>query len=49
MWPLLKRDGQGLNYFVLTLFWNYVIGYDPLALPMSLVKLVSLVRRAVCF
>ncbi|CCO30756.1 alpha-1,3-glucosyltransferase [Rhizoctonia solani AG-1 IB] len=42
MWPLLKRDGQGLNYVVLTLLWNYVIGYDPLALSSSLVKIISL-------
>lgn len=46
MWPLLKRDGQGLNYVVLTLFWNYVIGYDPLSLPASLVKLLSLAAYA---
>ncbi|CAE6449852.1 unnamed protein product [Rhizoctonia solani] len=43
MWPLLKRDGQGLNYAVLTLLWNYVIGYDPFALPPTLVKILSLV------
>ncbi|CAE6390816.1 unnamed protein product [Rhizoctonia solani] len=43
MWPLLKRDGQGLNYVVLTLLWNYVIGYDPLALSSSLVKFLSVV------
>jgi hypothetical protein len=43
MWPLLKRDGQGLNYAVLTLLWNYAIGYDPSALPNSLVKILSLV------
>ncbi|KAJ1303281.1 hypothetical protein OPQ81_011478 [Rhizoctonia solani] len=42
MWPLLKRDGQGLNYAVLTLLWNYVIGYDPLALSPTLVKIISL-------
>ncbi|KAH7337033.1 ALG6, ALG8 glycosyltransferase family-domain-containing protein [Rhizoctonia solani] len=42
MWPLLKRDGQGLNYAVLTLLWNYMIGYDPLTLSPSLVKLLSL-------
>ncbi|KAG8742497.1 Glucosyltransferase-like protein [Ceratobasidium sp. 414] len=42
MWPLLKRDGQGLNYVVLTLLWNYMIGYDPSELPNSLVKILSL-------
>jgi alpha-1,3-glucosyltransferase len=46
MWPLLKRDGQGLNYVVLTLLWNYVIGYDPLTLSSSLVKIISLVSLA---
>ncbi|CAE6445127.1 unnamed protein product [Rhizoctonia solani] len=46
MWPLLKRDGQGLNYAVLTLLWNYVIGYDPLALSPSLVKILSLAAYA---
>ncbi|EJU03327.1 ALG6 ALG8 glycosyltransferase [Dacryopinax primogenitus] len=30
MWPLLSRDGQGMNYFLLLLLWNYVIGYNPL-------------------
>ncbi|KZO92679.1 glycosyltransferase family 57 protein [Calocera viscosa TUFC12733] len=30
MWPLLSKDGQALNYVVLPLFWNYLIGYNPL-------------------
>ncbi|CAE6513982.1 unnamed protein product [Rhizoctonia solani] len=46
MWPLLKRDGQGLNYAVLTLLWNYAIGYDPLAFSPSLVKILSLAAYA---
>ncbi|ORX35940.1 glucosyltransferase [Kockovaella imperatae] len=29
MWPLLKRDGQALQYVFVTLLWNYVIGYSP--------------------
>ncbi|KAF8746647.1 ALG6 ALG8 glucosyltransferase family, partial [Rhizoctonia solani] len=49
MWPLLKRDGQGLNYVVLTLLWNYLIGYDPLALSSSLVKFVSLAYITIAF
>ena len=44
MWPLLKRDGLGLQYIVLTLFWNYAIGYNPLSLRPSFVKFLSLVR-----
>ena len=43
MWPLLKKDGLGLQYLVLTLFWNYAIGYNPLTLPRSFVKFASLV------
>ena len=31
MWPLLVRDGQALQYVVVTLLWNYVIGYSPVA------------------
>ena len=30
MWPLLKRDGLGVQYLALTLLWNYVIGHNPL-------------------
>lgn len=43
MWPLLKRDGLALQYFALTLFWNYSIGYNPLLLSRSFVKYFSLV------
>ena len=45
MWPLLKRDGLGLQYAVVTLFYNRLIGYDVFALPTSFVKVFSLVRR----
>ena len=44
MWPMLKRDGQGLQYVTLTLLWNYLIGYNPLALQASFVQLLSLVH-----
>lgn len=44
MWPLLSRDGQTLQYAVLTLVWNYLVGYNPFEIPPSMVKLVSLVR-----
>lgn len=43
MWPLLKRDGLALQYFALTLFYNYAIGYNPLALTRSFVKYLSIV------
>ncbi|KDE08548.1 hypothetical protein MVLG_01325 [Microbotryum lychnidis-dioicae p1A1 Lamole] len=46
MWPLLKRDGVGLAYLVLTFGWNYVIGYNPLALRRSFVKYLSLASYA---
>ncbi|GAA6026409.1 hypothetical protein JCM8202_005056 [Rhodotorula sphaerocarpa] len=29
MWPLLRRDGLALQYFVLLAAWNLVIGHDP--------------------
>lgn len=43
MWPLLKRDGLGLQYLALTLGWNYLIGYSPFHLRHSFVKYLSLV------
>jgi len=41
MWPLLRRDGQILQYVAVTLFWNYVIGYNPWTMPVSPLKLFS--------
>lgn len=29
MWPLLRRDGQAIQYIALLLLWNYLIGYNP--------------------
>lgn len=46
MWPLLKRDGLGLQYLTLTLGWNYLIGYNPFHLRHSFVKYLSLVSPA---
>ncbi|SCV68168.1 BQ2448_289 [Microbotryum intermedium] len=46
MWPLLKRDGVGLAYLVLTFGWNYLIGYNPWTLRRSFVKYLSLVSYA---
>ncbi|KAG8897754.1 Glucosyltransferase-like protein [Tulasnella sp. 403] len=42
MWPLLKKDGLGLQYGALTLLWNYVIGYNPLTLSRSFIKTISI-------
>ncbi|GAA5986966.1 hypothetical protein JCM5350_000925 [Sporobolomyces pararoseus] len=43
MYPLLKKDGLTTQYIVLTLFWNYLIGYNPFNLRAgSFVKLLSL-------
>ncbi|TDL22242.1 hypothetical protein BD410DRAFT_272741 [Rickenella mellea] len=30
MWPLLKKDGLGLQYVALTVLWNWIIGANPL-------------------
>lgn len=44
MWPLLKRDGLGLQYIATLLLWNRVIGYNPLKSPVrSFVQLFSMV------
>jgi len=40
--PLLQKDGQTMQYLVLTLFWNYLVGYNPVKMPNSIVKVVSL-------
>ncbi|KJA21176.1 glycosyltransferase family 57 protein [Hypholoma sublateritium FD-334 SS-4] len=43
MWPLLKRDGLGLQYIATLLLWNRVIGYSPFKLPVkSFVQLLSM-------
>ncbi|PKI83907.1 dolichyl-P-Glc:Man9GlcNAc2-PP-dolichol alpha-1,3-glucosyltransferase [Malassezia vespertilionis] len=31
MWPLLLRDGQGMQALVLTIAWNAMVGYSPFA------------------
>lgn len=43
MWPLLKRDGLGLEYCASAVGWNVLIGYNPLHLDSSFVKYLSLV------
>ncbi|KAJ8503329.1 hypothetical protein ONZ45_g10961 [Pleurotus djamor] len=43
MWPLLKRDGLGLQYLTVMILWNRLIGYDPRRLPAgALIKFLSL-------
>ncbi|KXN88065.1 putative dolichyl pyrophosphate Man9GlcNAc2 alpha-1,3-glucosyltransferase [Leucoagaricus sp. SymC.cos] len=43
MWPLLKKDGLGLQYFALLLLWNRMVGYNPLRLPSgTFVQFLSL-------
>ncbi len=44
MWPLLKRDGLGLQYIATLLLWNRAIGYNPFKFPVkSFVQLLSTV------
>ena len=43
MWPLLKKDELGLQYTLVTFFWNYMIGYNPFQRPTSFVQFLSLV------
>ncbi|KAF8505356.1 glucosyltransferase [Hysterangium stoloniferum] len=43
MWPLLKKDGQAIQYVALTVLWNRAIGYNPFALKSGLIiKALSL-------
>ncbi|KAG2069054.1 hypothetical protein BDR04DRAFT_1078626 [Suillus decipiens] len=32
MWPLLKKDGLGLQYLAMLIFWNRLIGHNPFKL-----------------
>ncbi|KZT09122.1 glycosyltransferase family 57 protein [Laetiporus sulphureus 93-53] len=49
MWPLLKKDGLGVPYVALTLFWNRLMGYNPFRTrPESLLQYVSLVAHTAC-
>ena len=43
MWPLLKRDGLGIQYVALTALWNTALGYAPFKRPKTFIQLVSLV------
>jgi hypothetical protein len=44
MWPLLKRDGLGIQYIATLLLWNRLIGYNPIRLPLkTFIQFFSLV------
>ncbi|KAJ7109746.1 glycosyltransferase family 57 protein [Mycena crocata] len=43
MWPLLKKDGLGVQYIAVMILWNRLIGYNPLRLPSrSFIQLLSI-------
>lgn len=45
MWPLLKRDGLGVQYVALLILWNRLVGYNPLKFKgRSLLQLLSTVH-----
>ncbi|KAI0365736.1 hypothetical protein BV20DRAFT_972820 [Pilatotrama ljubarskyi] len=49
MWPLLKRDGLGLQYVALLVFWNRLVGYNPIKFSKgSLLQLLSIAVYAAC-
>lgn len=43
MWPLLKRDGLGIQYVALTVLWNAALGYTPFKRPKTFIQSISLV------
>ncbi|KAH9947579.1 glycosyltransferase family 57 protein [Amylocystis lapponica] len=49
MWPLLKRDGLGLQYLAVTVLWNRLIGYNPFrAKPRSFLQFLAIAVYAAC-
>ncbi|EGN97885.1 glycosyltransferase family 57 protein [Serpula lacrymans var. lacrymans S7.3] len=49
MWPLLKRDGLGIQYIATLVVWNRLIGYNPLRLrKKSFVDLLSTAVYGAC-
>ncbi|KAI0087799.1 ALG6, ALG8 glycosyltransferase family-domain-containing protein [Irpex rosettiformis] len=48
MWPLLKRDGLGLQYFVLLLLWNRMVGYSPFHASSAFLRFGALAVYAAC-
>ncbi|KAJ7069714.1 glycosyltransferase family 57 protein [Mycena amicta] len=50
MWPLLKRDGLGVQYIALSILWNRLLGYNPFRLPSrSFIQILSLAVYAAAF
>ena len=47
MWPLLKRDGLGIQYVALTVLWNAALGYTPFKRPKTFAQSISLVSDSV--
>lgn len=47
MWPLLRKDGLGVQYFSLTVLWNAALGYTPFKRPKNFIQTVSLVSNSV--
>ena len=46
MWPLLKKDGLGVQYVAILLLWCRLIGYNPFRVQSdSFVHLLSSVRK----
>ncbi|KAG6854653.1 hypothetical protein C0991_003301 [Blastosporella zonata] len=42
MWPLLKRDGLGIQYIATLLLWNRLVGHNPFRVPKkSFTQLLS--------
>jgi alpha-1,3-glucosyltransferase len=48
MWPLLKKDGQGIQYVATLLLWNRLLGYNPFRFKMSDHSFVTFLSL-VCF
>ncbi|KAH9891589.1 ALG6, ALG8 glycosyltransferase family-domain-containing protein [Cubamyces lactineus] len=49
MWPLLKRDGLGVQYIALLVFWNRLVGYNPFSLTRrSWLHILSFTIYAAC-
>jgi len=50
MWPLLKRDGLGVQYIATLILWNWLLGFNPLKLHSKMfVQLISMVRLLLNF
>ncbi|OCH91210.1 glucosyltransferase [Obba rivulosa] len=48
MWPLLQRDGLGLQYIALIVLWNRLLGYNPFRKPQTVLQYLSLAVYCAC-